>query len=839
MSSPRTNAARKIQAMFRKKRVFTEVQLGWRMSKSVITSKIVSISARVDFDQVFDAETPVGGVEEIMGYKGAGQKPVIRYVKGQGWVGGVEGVKRAVVKKGQQTIILNENSIEVLGVGNYEQAFLLCAKNGWVSKSLLRTKPIYKKIDGKFNINKDLDLTGLSKELKQLPASVLEQVVPFNPDLFPALVLKLKKPKWTYQFFSNGTVLFTGIKDPADVEVPKELFRQFFTPTYGLDPVKCIELSNVPKTMLPRAQGSNAKKLKLAARYEMAGVWGRLRNPPPGFYIRPGTNGAPRLYPYRKMEKRESGETVNVGAMNLKAVAPKVRKAFENTGQPIPEVTLAVFRNAGYPLENLETKSATALANRRAPNWNATKPGFYVRPGPGQRPYWFKVPKGIASGRKTVIDTYRKAGRNIPRAVRDIFKISESVVINTLAQHRVTMGLDKILRINNRQATRLTKKELLGVARNMNIAQVNSKMDPTRIIAYIQREAGLSLGARAERNYNVKIGNTLYTLRNDGKVEKTTGKTRTARDWSTISANERQQIINAMVPSNSRANFNALTKTNKYNALMMFRKARTPSVRPSTSTGSSSGSGSLGNFAANLEKELEWGSKLQNLLGNYYRNDNVKNLVGRINALPSGVRGGPKKANVNRTVKTFVKEKITNRRASLIRSNFGTKIVVPNWLPPNKRNGYRQIMMNLMKPNNKGKYPLQKNIKEGVRAWLNAQLPKVGRPAYNKENVITGEIIRVPAWNPPKAFKFDVPKRISPPKPKKKSPAVPKKPRAKKDPILNKKYQIPLTNNVSNLGNAMLAAGLNIWTPYSWAELTRAGVNDRFKNAWLKYVVHN
>ena len=93
--------------------------------------------------------------------------------------------------------------------------------------------------------------------------------------------------------------------------------------------------------------------------------------------------------------------------------------------------------------------------------------------------------------------------------------------------------------------------------------------------------------------------------------------------------------------------------------------------------------------------------------------------------------------------------------------------------------------------------------------------------------------------NPPKVLKFDVPKRISPPKPKKKSPVVPKKPRAKKDPLLNKKYQIPLTNNVSNLGNAMLAAGLNIWTPYSWAELTRAGVNDRFKNAWLKYVVHN
>ena len=121
------------------------------------------------------------------------------------------------------------------------------------------------------------------------------------------------------------------------------------------------------------------------------------------------------------MEMRRQGnhkEMVNVGPMNLKAVAPKVAKAFRNVGQPIPESTLAIFRNSGFPLENLETKSAVGLKNRRAPSWNATKPGFYVRPGPGQQPYWFKVPKVLASGRKTVISTYQKAGRNIPQAVK-------------------------------------------------------------------------------------------------------------------------------------------------------------------------------------------------------------------------------------------------------------------------------------------------------------------------------------------------------------------------------------------------------------------------------------
>lgn len=827
------SAARKIQELFRKKRVFTDVQLGWKMSKSVITAKIVTIKTSVNFTNVFDGEIPKGNIDEIMGYKGSGQKPVIRYVKGRGWLGDVEGVKRAVAKKGTQTIVLNENSIDVFGSGNYEQAFLLCAKNDWVSKSILRIVPSYKKIDGKFNINKDLNLVGLASELKKLPAAILEQVAPYNPELFPALVLKLKKPKWTYQFFENGTVLFTGIKDPGDVNVPRELFRQFFTSEYGLNPARCIEIANIPKTMIPKGKGTNLKKLKLAARYEMAGVWGRLRAPPPGFYIRPGTNGAPRFYPWRKMEKRESGELVNTGPMNLKAVAPKVVKAFKNAGHSIPDSTLKIFSNAGFTLENKETKSVVALSNRRAPNWSSTKEGFYVRPGPGQQPYWFKIPQGLASGRKTVIDTYKKAGRNIPPAVRSIFNISNSVTVNALTQHRVTMGLNKILRIDNRQVTRLTKKELLAIARNMNIAQVNSKMDPARIISYIQREAG----AHTDRNYNLKLGNVYYKLRNNGRVERTAGMKRTARNWSTLPVNERQMIINALVPPNMRSNYNALAKGDKYNALLAIKVK--PNKRQPSST-SSSGSSSLGNLVANLEKEMEWGSKLRTLMGNnYYRNNNTQNLVSRINALPSGVRGAPKKTNVNKVVKNFVKQKVTERRGNMIRSNFEQKIKIPNWLPVNKHAAYKKTIMNLLVPNPKGKYPMQKNVKEGVRAWLNAHLPKIARAAYNKENVITGEITRVPAWNPPKEWKFNVPKRASPPKPKKKSPAVPRAPRAKKDPRLAKKFAIPLTNNVSNLGNAMIAAKLNIWTPYSWDELMRAGVNERFKNTWLKHVTHN
>jgi hypothetical protein len=526
--------------------------------------------------------------------------------------------------------------------------------------------------------------------------------------------------------------------------------------------------------------------------------------------------------------------------MNLKGVGPKVIKAFKNAGRPIPNSTLRVFANAGYPLNvNSSPKSAAALKNRRAPSWNATKPGFYVRPGPGQQPYWFKIPKGVASGRKTVIETYRKAGRNIPAAVRNIFKISKSVEINQFKNHKVVVGLNGILRINNRQATRLTKPELLAIARNMNVAQANAKMSPGRIISFIQRAAGIKPGARAAKNYHVQIGNTKYKLLLNFRVEKTSGAQRTARDWATLSANEQKAIANALVPANSREEFNAMSKKDRYGVLHALAHAKnTPSPASQKSASASTASSvNLGNF----ERELEWHSKIENAVGkNYFKNENTQAFLARLNALPSGSRGKPLKANINKAFKTFVRETQISRRTNAVRANYETKIKVPNWVPNNKKAGFKKTMLNLATTANaKGKYPIQKNIKEGVRAWINAHIPKVGRAAHNKENMMTGQVIHVPAWNPPKNMKFNVPKRLSPPKPKKKSPVAPKKPRAKKDAGLNKKYIIPITNNVSNLGNAMIAAKLNIRSAYSWNELVRAGVNTRFKNTWITYVTHN
>jgi hypothetical protein len=137
--------------------------------------------------------------------------------------------------------------------------------------------------------------------------------------------------------------------------------------------------------------------------------------------------------------------------------------------------------------------------------------------------------------------------------------------------------------------------------------------------------------------------------------------------------------------------------------------------------------------------------------------------------------------------------------------------------------------------NNKGKYPTQKAVKNAMQSWINQHIPKVAKAAHTKENVFTGETIHVPAWNPPKNPRVNVPKRLSPPRPtsKPKAAAAPKK-KAKAAPA-GKKYRLnENSNNVNNLGSALMLAGLNTKGTYSWNNLVHSGVNKKYKNAWAR-----
>lgn len=886
-NSPRTAAAKKIQALFRRKRVFSENPglkvvntsqtagrlnmnaSAWeaaqknsdvRFTKAKLVSSVSVLKTAVDLDEVI-ASTP-RGFTEVLGYTSIQRKPTIRYMTGQGWIGDPDNIQVVTAKRGKFSVQLSKGEVKVSGVGNFEEAYLALAKNeGWISKSILSSKPVFNIINGRFNINRRLNLEYLAMALNQsLPDGMLVEKARYSyePEIkatgLPVLVVKFKKPKLTFQFFENGTVLFSGIKKLEDLEVPKELFRQFFT-KYGINALFVFKFAYNKLRSLPSANGANKKK-KLAERYPSAGTWNKLISPvPTGYYIRPGTDGLPRLYPYQYYRQLAQGPAILESEVPLGPIAPKVLKAFQKVGQPIPESTRKIFRNAGAPLGNAPAptkKTPAAHANRRAPSWNATKNGFYVRPGAGQQPYWFAIPAGIASGRKTVIAAYAKAGRNIPAEVRRIFKIGANVqTARAIAEHRFNIGLNNILRINNRQATRLTKPELLAIARNLQIAQVGNKMPPSEIIAYIQN-AALPKGWRALRTYDVAINGVKYVLMGNGRIQKTVGNKRTARAWSTLPVTEQNAIAKAILPENKHANWNSTAKANKYQKLVNFAvakaekgKARAPTPSPASSASSSLGS--LANFQAELEAEMTAVTKhentLKSLLGNYYKNENAVNFQKLVNKLPTAAsgktKGQPKKGNVQKLVKNYTRNAIVKRRQAIIRQNYESKIKVPNWLPSNLHESFKKTLLNLATtPNAKGKYPIQKNVKEGMRGWVDAHVPKSGRAARNVENMMTGEMRRIPAWNPPKNPKVNVPKRLSPAKGPKAEPK-PKKYNPAKSPRLQKEYALPRNRaGLGNLNNALANLGLPTGSnnKYTWAGLVRAGLDPKFRNVWLTRV---
>ena len=824
----------RIQQLWRAKRVFTNNQGTWKVSKPHVVSTISVVKFPVDMSAIFTGAPR--GFTEVTGFKGAGQKASIRYADGK-WIGSSTGVTRVTAKRGTQTVILTKGVVTVLGTGNPEAAYLTIAKNGWSAKNLVREKPEYRKVDGVFYINKPFDLIGLDQEFRKLPKTMV-QSVKYDREVssIPAVVLKLKNPQLTYQFFENGTVLFTGIKNPREISEPVTLFKQFFT-SLGLNKNVAIASEHTPALRRPVAGKKNVKKL--ADRYPLAGTWNSLRAPYAGFYIRPGTNGKPRMYPYRFMRRvTATGLVVNEGPMNLRAVAPKVVKAFKNINRPIPKATLNAFASAGVALESPKKAAVAAHSNRRAPSWNATKNGFYVRPGAGQQPYWFAIPKGIESGRKTVIAAYTKAGRNIPQAVRTIFKIPASVAVNVVkAKHNLTVGLNGVLRINGRQAIRLTVPELVSIARNMNIAEVNAKMKPLDIIQWIQHKSGMT-GKKAIKNFNVNLNGTKYRLLNNERVERTVGKTRTTRNWSTIPAANQNRIAKAFLNASYHEAYNLQPRNKKYWALMVYKNSLKPNT-PSTASSSNNNNNNMANFAANLEATLRnQGHKnaYRAIVGNYYRNENANRLLTRLGKLPADA----KKANVNRSIKTFAKEAVVKARRNLIEANYRTKVTVPNWLPVNKRNAYKNALVGTaLQVNNKGKYPTQKKVREGMQAWINAHLPKVPTAAYTKENVVTGATIHVPAWNPPKKTTVNVPKRLSPPRPavKPRAPrAAPVKPKTKKNVVSKRRLNVN-SNNADNIGSAMINLGLNTRGAYTWDNLVHAGMNKKYKNAWARQLI--
>jgi len=141
------------------------------------------------------------------------------------------------------------------------------------------------------------------------------------------------------------------------------------------------------------------------------------------------------------------------------------------------------------------------------------EPGYYCRPNAQGFPTCYIIPTINESSRKTVIESYKAAGAQIPKAVKDIFKIDTKEP----DKYEIPMTIEKqtyrdktvsVLKIGGRQAMRMTEDQLEDVARKKHIPGIVKGLGVTKMVAkmtahilkkdepYINQKDKLRIGER-------------------------------------------------------------------------------------------------------------------------------------------------------------------------------------------------------------------------------------------------------------------------------------------------------------------------------------------------------
>lgn len=786
-----------------------------RYDYALTRPSVTSTTLTVQFPFKDLSATPLPpGVKEIAGYQVTGKTAIVRRLKNRNSLIGankVGSVKRWAFqiefKAPNSTAYVthyDKGQIQITCTGPHEQVLRFLNKH--VYPGIWNQAVTINKIDTKMNINRSIKLEGLLSEITaKIPTG--KCTATYTPELFSGLQLKWKDtPVLSMKIFTNGTVLTIGLKKFEDVGLSARVFESFFK-KYNIDPQAVFKYAKgggyegIEKPPVPLRKNLKAKKARmLNARYELARGYNNTRN---GFYVRPGPNGQPRFYPV-------------VG--DLKLVKTKTLRAYANAGVPVP----ASVRNLLGITEGAIPGAKVEV--RRAPTFNSVKNGFYVKPGVGGAPYFYKMPKGIKEARKTVMAAYQKAGVRIPATVKAQFEIGNASPIHAKRTHYVNTNASGKLRINGKQYDRYTREELLLVARNLNIASVSNKSKLENIATEIRK----TVKNFFNRPDLVVNGQPVMFLPN-GRVK----RGNRPRQWATIGPAEQNAIARAYLPEANYATWVGLVPGNKYNALLAHKNEKRVEAVNSAKANSVSSSASTPNL--NFEMAL----MAQGALGNNARNNNVNALEKILLGLPKGVKGKALKPNVNRAIKNFKNQVLRRNQLANVKARYLASIKVPNLVPANKIQNYKNRLMNIATtPNNKGKFPSKKDIAQQMKTWLRIHFNKPAHPAYNMENMTTGKIIHVPAFSPQRIITPNVSspvlKRLGAPR----APRVAKAP-AKNDPRENKAYALPRnSNSVEELAEALYKLGLNIGpsNKYSWKYLKSKGVNNKFKNIWLRNV---
>lgn len=306
---------------------------------------------------------------------------------------------------------------------------------------------------------------------------------------------------------------------------------------------------------------------------------------------------------------------------------------------------------------------AAYIANYRyelAPGWNASKAGFYVRPGPNGKPRFYELKNPTLQKAKT-IKAYLNAKLNIPANTKaklgitnaniagvrnkapsanrptgwnnqtrngyyvkpnksgnpqwyQIPKLKSAArnkVIEAYGKHAIAIPqhIRNMFKIGNNVKSvplagpvlskKMTKKQLMNVAVMANIPQVTEKLTVAKMKQVLEKKL-----SPQNKTVNVVVNNVKHTFLANGSVRRVyPNKASRTRKFDTLKPTEQDAIARAYMSSKRYAEYKKVARKDKFKFLKNLKNAG--AKHSPKSPGSTPGSANLNNYAKNIEKLLK------------------------------------------------------------------------------------------------------------------------------------------------------------------------------------------------------------------------------------------
>lgn len=543
MSSPlRANAVAKIKKVLanvrERRRVSNNARAHINATYTLTVPKITgrTLTIKYPFSHFSPPFKLPRGFISMDGRRTLSSLPIARVTKTHGLVGDVSNVNHWYIKTTNGAAIIHKTGttqITAKSVGRVAEQ-LERVYPGISNANVMRVT----KFDARMSIGRYLVLERIGDAYPALTF--------YEPELRNRAEVKWPSPSMKLMFYQNGQVQIFGASKPANaVDVVRQIIEKV-TPQRLFVHVEATNIAGRPigyeMKYAGHAPESRKEKLaknalkKLNVRHPPVSGYNHVPNA--GRYVRPGPNGKPRLYNIK-------------GNMSLSA--KKITKAYEEAGVNMPQYVKNLIGSA------FVFYGASKAANR-APAWNSKKNGYYVAPGVGKQPHFYKLPaKNLKGGFETAKARYNKAGMNVPQHVRNLFGAgypSSSPVLNRPNAHVVQNN-----KVNGKTYKKLTTAQLVAIARNLGNAGASNGMTKNVLFERIKSRAIVKPTSPA-RAPNVTVNGRTYIFSNDPLNQRILRNGR-KRVFSTLEKAEREAIARAYLGNN----YKTVKPKNWYNTM--------------------------------------------------------------------------------------------------------------------------------------------------------------------------------------------------------------------------------------------------------------------------------